>query len=198
MGSSPHARGLLFGFSVPVWGTGSSPHARGLPSGGSRRSATMSDHPRTRGVYHLDTRDMPPLQGSSPHARGLRLTLHNSGESLRIIPARAGFTSAPTSPHATPTDHPRTRGVYPRILSMVPMAPGSSPHARGLPGNRGATPLASRIIPARAGFTGRARSSRYGMPDHPRTRGVYVSLRSGCFPERGSSPHARGLPGRHP
>ena len=104
------------------------------------------------------------------------------------------------------------------------MAGGSSPHARGLlaggvddshavgiiPARAGFTlglrrrdvPAAggpaARIIPARAGFTGGTRRRRGWIPDHPRTRGVY-SWRP--WPTRrgaGSSPHARGLPGREP
>ena len=52
------------------------------------------------------------MVGSSPHARGLhRLTLVNT-EILRIIPARAGFTSQSPELISGRQDHPRTRGVY--------------------------------------------------------------------------------------
>ena len=54
---------------------------------------------------------------------------------------------------------------------------------------------ASRIIPARAGFTDHAAARRLGRPDHPRTRGVYRGYTMHSLRHRGSSPHARGLQG---
>ena len=55
-----------------------------------------------------------------------------------------------------------------------------------------------RIIPARAGFTGRASSSRSGMPDHPRACGVYPRECQWGRWRPGSSPRVRGLlGGRH-
>ena len=33
---------------------------------------------------------------------------------VRIIPARAGFTSGPMTRPTAPADHPRSRGVYKR------------------------------------------------------------------------------------
>ena len=118
---------------------------------------------------------------------------------VRIIPARAGFTSRRSHRTARTGDHPRSRGVYTALRAEEDPAPGSSPLARGL--RRGLTPsgLSGRIIPARAGFTlGRGtRTTR--TADHPRSRGVYVP---GLLQEalaRGSSPLARGLrAGRRP
>ena len=52
------------------------------------------DHPRSRGVYYneigLESVDM----GSSPLARGLHDGRTGREDGDRIIPARAGFTSA--------------------------------------------------------------------------------------------------------
>ena len=70
-----------------------------------------------------------------------------------IIPARAGFTAPTTSTTAAPPDHPRSRGVYLRPPIAPGIVDGSSPLARGLPGEQGVCPTASGIIPARAGFT---------------------------------------------
>ena len=111
------------------------------------------------------------------------------------------------------TDHPRTRGVYlaPALDSLF--APGSSPHARGLPPRprspRGATRIiparagftsgcrggrgTSRIIPARAGFTPVRPAATAARWDHPRTRGVYTMCCGPRCATTGSSPHARGL-----
>ena len=70
---------------------------------------------------------------------------------------------------------------------------GSSPLARGL--RRAAVHVrpASRIIPARAGFTASTPPHTSCATDHPRSRGVYFTcLRFGQMPP-GSSPLARGL-----
>ena len=54
-----------------------------------------------------------------------------------------------------PRDHPRSRGVYISDLPYGDPHDGSSPLARGLLGLIGGDILNERIIPARAGFTGR-------------------------------------------
>ena len=51
----------------------------------------------------------------------------------------------------------------------------------------------TRIIPARAGFTGRQDRESYGGTDHPRSRGVYICESERRFRGQGSSPLARGL-----
>ena len=74
---------------------------------------------------------------------------------------------------------------------------GSSPLARGLPAADGRPPGFARIIPARAGFTGRTKSRRCAGRDHPRSRGVYRGRRRFYRAGRGSSPLARGLRQTH-
>ena len=54
-----------------------------------------------------------------------------------------------------PPDHPRSRGVYRAIRSSRAMVRGSSPLARGLLRRRLLGRPPDRIIPARAGFTGK-------------------------------------------
>ena len=73
--------------------------------------------------------------------------------SIRIIPARAGFTSDHPPAPVPERDHPRSRGVYPvKVTGHTPDG-GSSPLARGLlPESKEAT-IDDGIIPARAGFT---------------------------------------------
>ena len=90
-------------------------------------------------------------------------------------------------------DHPRSRGVYdgrPRLCAGVR---GSSPLARGLLGIDAAALVESRIIPARAGFTGRTTCWSPGRWDHPRSRGVYLEQLAPVIVALGSSPLARGL-----
>ena len=94
------------------------------------------------------------------------------------------------------TDHPRSRGVYRRHSGRFGLREGSSPLARGLP--FAASPLDAQggIIPARAGFTWDILSKGQFDGDHPRSRGVYGSLRALAAERGGSSPLARGLLGR--
>ena len=115
--------------------------------------------------------------GSSPLARGLLVTLYFDPTISGIIPARAGFTRPGWTRWRTRADHPRSRGVYRTCRSGRVKPRGSSPLARGLRvGPTGRSP-SSRIIPARAGFTGGFPPGVSGVWDHPRSRGVY-SLRS--------------------
>ena len=133
-------------------------------------------------------------RGSSPLARGLLFEYTDTLSLPGIIPARAGFTSASSTPPPTPSDHPRSRGVYPRNQNEEVANEGSSPLARGLQENPAEQSREGRIIPARAGFTSWFLSVVCGVPDHPRSRGVYphpVYLLRTVY---GSSPLARGLP----
>ena len=172
-GSSPLARGLQRLSSWSLWSPRIIPARAGFTVAFRRRARVARDHPRSRGVYsHGPSRRFAQV-GSSPLARGLRGDCVGHCGSFRIIPARAGFTPV-NSTRAPPTsDHPRSRGVYCGWTPLPARPIGSSPLARGL--RRGIEPRCClrRIIPARAGFTPRAR-----LP-HPRPVG--------------SSPLARGL-----
>ena len=113
---------------------------------------------------------------------------------IRIIPAHAGFTRRRLGHSRRTRDHPRTRGVYTRVLSEMCMNRGSSPHTRGLLLSVSAGAANRRIIPAHAGFTNTRCSGSVDCPDHPRTRGVYQGPGSVYDVNSGSSPHTRGLP----
>ena len=71
---------------------------------------------------------------------------------------------------------------------------GSSPLARGLRGRRAWRKLTRWIIPARAGFTPVELLAILNVPDHPRSRGVYMTTTDHRRRLAGSSPLARGLP----
>ena len=77
--------------------------------------------------------------------------------------------------------------------SFPALTHGSSPLARGLPCIASAPVGRSRIIPARAGFTGLCTSAFAPKQDHPRSRGVYSFSRRRATDTGGSSPLARGL-----
>ena len=195
-------------------GTGSSPLARGLPqadrprrredriiparagfTGADDRAVPqVRDHPRSRGVYEVPTQSLAPEGGSSPLARGLPRMRSSAVASTRIIPARAGFTTDFPTFALTNKDHPRSRGVYLFSEHFDMMTGGSSPLARGLRRSRTAVRRRTRIIPARAGFTGGDSESYCGCRDHPRSRGVYSRTSLRVVTMGGSSPLARGLP----
>ena len=214
-GSSPLARGLPFGSALRQRPEpGSSPLARGLLAqvvGQFRHGRIIParagftdhqpglvqhgrDHPRSRGVYPAAPDRTRPAPGSSPLARGLRRSGRGGGGDRRIIPARAGFTSTSPAGRTTRTDHPRSRGVYPRVASGIESAPGSSPLARGLRPRDVRRALRGGIIPARAGFTSRGNHTGASYVDHPRSRGVYYPIFHTSARVCGSSPLARGLP----
>ena len=211
----PRSRGVYVSPAGPVSTTaGSSPLARGLPTPRRSRqdcawiiparagftfpfprpSPNPTDHPRSRGVYTLTVLLLTHAVGSSPLARGLLEAVAHHIASLRIIPARAGFTIARGFICSSQSDHPRSRGVYlslslarrnprrdhPRSRGVYPhpvfppsRLDGSSPLARGLRSRRRPTSPGRGIIPARAGFTGREHNGEDRSPDHPRSRGVY-------------------------
>ena len=153
----------------------------------------MGDHPRSRGVYHPVYWCMRPSGGSSPLARGLLTESAHLQAPGRIIPARAGFTEKWIRVSRCQRDHPRSRGVYPRNNTWHNFRRGSSPLARGLPARVRPVSRTSRIIPARAGFTGRDGEPVHAHGDHPRSRGVYVEVTCKVGDNKGSSPLARGL-----
>ena len=152
------------------------------------------DHPRSRGVYLMGSERPPSAGGSSPLARGLLVATADRSARLRIIPARAGFTTGRAGRRSCPWDHPRSRGVYGSMHSTESSSRGSSPLARGLPEVMIELTGKGRIIPARAGFTCSLITTALAAPDHPRSRGVYPPGQDGDTVIVGSSPLARGLP----
>ena len=172
-GSSPLARGLLFIRALYVRDDGIVPARAGFTPWWMATHRHGADHPRSRGVYRRGPVQSFHRVGSSPLARGLLRAVGHLRRELRIIPARAGFTS--------------------EEARMIRVSPGSSPLARGL-----RLVLRSRrerggIIPARAGFTRVPAAGCCRPRDHPRSRGVYLSRVASTTSRLGSSPLARGL-----
>ena len=195
-GSSPLARGLLGHADAARGRLGIIPARAGFTGGLVRRPGRPGDHPRSRGVYMVAVAPRTVRPGSSPLARGLPPAGRSFSQSVRIIPARAGFTGPGRRRGRDRRDHPRSRGVYGARARGTCTERGSSPLARGLRMTAPTIPAEVRIIPARAGFTifhlGRRRAPR----DHPRSRGVYTRRLRGEPGGTGSSPLARGLPAK--
>ena len=173
-GSSPLARGLRQEHRQYRIRPRIIPARAGFTTPRTRRGRTYRDHPRSRGVYTPPCPGHRPPPGSSPLARGLRSRSTVILCAARIIPARAGFTRHAPVGKLCAQDHPRSRGVYPFLVTDHTSDRGSSPLARGLLAQEAIPVLTSRIIPARAGFTPQHLEILSKNWDHPRSRGVYA------------------------
>ena len=192
-GSSPLARGLRSPEATRVGARGIIPARAGFTSTAWPSGSPPRDHPRSRGVYSVVASLASTSSGSSPLARGLHSALVLPRALSGIIPARAGFTTAPRDTREGRRDHPRSRGVYTVVTNGSEKSAGSSPLARGLPlPTRQPGPVRG-IIPARAGFTEVLDLGNGVLTDHPRSRGVYLTRRPPSSGSLGSSPLARGL-----
>ena len=192
-GSSPLARGLRRLDRDGHYKERIIPARAGFTRAAVSGSWGRSDHPRSRGVYAGMGCRGGSGAGSSPLARGLRVGSACASRRRRIIPARAGFTTLGTRNPWHRGDHPRSRGVYPTKSGEFAQDQGSSPLARGLRPCVASRSAWSRIIPARAGFTGVQGPASARRRDHPRSRGVYSSCPPPSSLRQGSSPLARGL-----
>ena len=152
-GSSPLARGLRMVTVRVLRGIGIIPARAGFTAADGDADGVEEDHPRSRGVYTTMRSRLSSFTGSSPLARGLPTEMRAKILRPRIIPARAGFTMMRRRYRIPRQDHPRSRGVYARLLEGMALARGSSPLARGLRGNILGAVTQGGIIPARAGFT---------------------------------------------
>ena len=112
MGSSPLARGLHEHVEDLDIADGIIPARAGFTSHTALLSAFVTDHPRSRGVYVKHFLRRIGAEGSSPLARGLLRAIEKHHTRVRIIPARAGFTAGQYVQPESPSDHPRSRGVY--------------------------------------------------------------------------------------
>lgn len=112
---------------------------------------------------------------------------------IRIIPACAGNTIACLYSRSPSRDHPRLRGEYAILPNSMVCPIGSSPPARGIPGQRDYTTESRRIIPACAGNTQCKLNCSCNSWDHPRLRGEYSQRACYHSSRQGSSPPARGI-----
>ena len=192
-GSSPLARGLPRPQRATIRLCRIIPARAGFTDMRLSVSLRSPDHPRSRGVYHFGLSRPTEALGSSPLARGLHPLDPPSPREYRIIPARAGFTTAGMTSSVLAWDHPRSRGVYHSTFFGTTFHYGSSPLARGLRAGSRHAPWPAGIIPARAGFTPRRGGWCGAAADHPRSRGVYYAFTNSYHQAQGSSPLARGL-----
>ena len=132
--------------------------------------------------------------GSSPHARGTRQSLHRQPRGCRFIPACAENARAVVPRPSCHPVHPRMRGERSSFLHARMSGFGSSPHARGTLRAQVRDLERGRFIPACAG-NAMSRSSASGPRTvHPRMRGERTPTFFTSASTYGSSPHARGTP----
>ncbi len=152
-------------------------------------------HPRGRGEHMGRVGDVLTATGSSPRARGTRVSNPPPNAGGRFIPAGAGNTTGPEAcPPSVPV-HPRGRGEHRELAAQALLAAGSSPRARGTRLQALFERVGHRFIPAGAGNTGGRGIGARGRSVHPRGRGEHSGLRTVKRYPCGSSPRARGTPG---
>ena len=154
----PRLRGeLISGRIIFTWLNGSSPLARGTRCAGSLYLSSSAVHPRLRGELDINAMDacntyrfIPACAGnslltlsnhlsrygSSPLARGTRISASSASCSTRFIPACAG--NSPKSMPGAPSNtvHPRLRGELQSIEGIDICWCGSSPLTRGTPSEK--------------------------------------------------------------
>ena len=176
-GSSPRARGTLFGAQLGI------AHGRFIPAGAGNTcnfrgmGVAAPVHPRGRGEHFGRSYDGRSGFGSSPRARGTHLTFLGKQYDPRFIPAGAGNTSPPRPPPWPRPVHPRGRGEHLSRSSCSSGVSGSSPRARGTRREVGPVVGLIRFIPAGAGNTGDIRSDKDVIRgSSPRARGTRQAL----------------------
>ena len=179
--------------------SGSSPRARGtraerhfdqhvvrfIPAGAGNTSRPFprvldrTVHPRGRGEHAARSRNSSWSFGSSPRARGTRISAEQIRVTSRFIPAGAGNTLLQGLVVGAHAVHPRGRGEHMASSSKSCTSRGSSPRARGTRRKRARHILHQRFIPAGAGNTRTARAESGCVPVHPRGRGEHAIRRIG-------------------
>ena len=151
-----------------------------------------SDHPRACGANNAAMNIPVLLSGSSPRVRGKRPSPQGRARHGRIIPARAGQTSARSARTNESSDHPRACGANRRTVRLFGVSVGSSPRVRGKRHALVGQIEHLRIIPARAGQTATPKAVVIIPPDHPRACGANSIVLLTALGGGGSSPRVRG------
>ena len=121
-----------------------------------------------------------------------------AAEPDRFIPAWAGNTANPPLALALRSVHPRVGGEHDDALDGAAGSVGSSPRGRGTPACARFLSGRHRFIPAWAGNTAIAITSRTLQPVHPRVGGEHLICLSMVRSNRGSSPRGRGTQTGYP
>ena len=128
---------------------------------------------------------------SSPRGRGKQDQSPRTHPTPRLIPAWAEKTAAAPGPESQPRAHPRVGGENGISRGGLTLLGGSSPRGRGKRRMVLTTGWPVRLIPARAGKTGRQGRPAHRRPAHPRAGGENPVQRYGFSLRYGSSPRGR-------
>ena len=129
-----------------------------------------------RGEHWFSYRAITSSMGSSPHARGAHKAGETTGGVVGVIPACAGSTERKPAFGFANGGHPRMRGEHGAPSLEVRVGAGSSPHARGAPGQLGVLERFDGVIPACAGSTLAVREVCEIERGHPRMRGEHARI----------------------
>ena len=108
----PHARGLLVDVHVTAVRVRLIPACAGTTPVKLKIRSAIWAHPRLRGDYLKQYKELEFGNGSSPPARGLRDLLQVCFQRVGLIPACAGTTVCASEALIVITAHPRLRGDY--------------------------------------------------------------------------------------
>ena len=111
------------------------------------------DHPRLRGNYPFPPTTRVCASGSPPLTRELLRGGKRRYARMGITPAYAGTTSYNFSSITYSWDHPRLRGNYSHLESLIKTSIGSPPLTRELQNRQRFSQACYRITPAYAGTT---------------------------------------------
>ena len=152
----------------------------------------LTAHPRAGGENGVVVGGGGGLWGSSPRGRGKLRARRWRFLLTRLIPARAGKTTARASTQRDQWTHPRAGGEN-RVDTLTDrVIGGSSPRGRGKLFGRVRIPRIGRLIPARARKTILTRASQLRERAHPRAGGENLRIGWLWFAAMGSSPRGRG------
>jgi len=131
-GSPPHAWGIRRRLDDETMRLRFTPTRVGNTVSSMRNVGALSVHPHTRGEYYRELRDGARVDGSPPHAWGIRWENRRARELNRFTPTRVGNTITRVTLFATKTVHPHTRGEYVAVCQRCLDDIGSPPHAWGI------------------------------------------------------------------
>ena len=191
-GSSPRGRGKRVLRGPRQWALRLIPAWAGKTSFRWCRSLSCPAHPRVGGENFTVAVASSFSPGSSPRGRGKLRGMVSLRSQWGLIPAWAGKTRRSRSSTRRSRAHPRVGGENPIHPTSGTSQPGSSPRGRGKRRRPHAHPERRRLIPAWAGKTPRALSTRHASAAHPRVGGENAAAIGPYSMTFGSSPRGRG------
>ena len=170
-GSSPRVRGKRMAPPPNPPQPGLIPACAGKTYAHSPGRSVSRAHPRACGENAIFARSSFVAYGSSPRVRGKPRWQRSSGNTNRLIPARAGKTSSGRASSRGCGAHPRACGENPGAALPGQGLSGSSPRVRGKHLRHGIRVPRAGLIPARAGKTLAIAHSIALSEAHPRACG---------------------------